>query len=159
MILLLSVGLALGQTAGSAPQALTVLPVSLLHLMRANVEIPADGIWAVENNKMLSDEEWLLAQQDSINLTVAARLVSLPGTGKQDAAWVANADWQAWARDLQQTALNVGQAVDAKDQTKLATAADHLVDVCQSCHDKYRPENPSDGVARYPFYPPRVLKK
>src|SRR5260370_25308472 len=46
-------------------------------------------------------------------------------------------------------------AVKAKDQKKLTDAADHLVDVCQSCHDKYRPEKPSDGIARFPFYPAR----
>jgi hypothetical protein len=34
-----------------------------------------------------------------------------------------------------------------------------LNEVCQSCHTKYRPEAPSDGVARYPFYPKRELAK
>jgi hypothetical protein len=145
-----------GQPSKSGPLA---LPLTLLEIMRANVEIPADGIWAIENAKTLSDEEWLLADQDAINIVASATFISTGGIGKQDRAWVSNADWQNWARDVQQTGLQLRTAIKAKDQMKLMTAADHLVDVCQSCHDKYRPENPSDGIARFPFYPARVLKK
>lgn len=150
-------GSASGQAPGaSAPLA---LPVTLLEIMRANVEIPADGIWAIENAAKLSNQEWLLAEQDAINITASATFISMGGTGKKDREWVSNADWKAWARDVQQTGLQIRAAVKAKDQKKLTVAADHLVDVCQSCHDKYRPENPSDGIARFPFYPARVLKK
>ena len=135
------------------------LPVTLLEIMRANVEIPADGIWGIESAAKLSDREWLLAEEDAINIIASATLISMGGTGKKDREWVSNADWRAWTRDVQQTGLQIRAAVKAKDQKKLATAADHLVDVCQSCHDKYRPENPSDGIARFPFYPARVMKK
>jgi Cytochrome C' len=135
------------------------VPVSILDLMRASVEIPADGIWAAQGADKLSDDDWLLVDQDSVSLAGAATLISKPGTGKKDRQWVANADWQSWVRDVQTTALKVRAAAKAKDSAKLGAAADHLSEVCQSCHTKYRPEAPSDGVARYPFYPKRELAK
>jgi hypothetical protein len=145
-----------GPAAKSPPLA---VPVSILDLMRASVEIPADGIWAAQGAEKLSDEDWLLADEDSVSLAGAATLISKPGTGKNDAKWVANADWQSWARDVQTTALALRAAARAKDPAKFSAAADHLSEVCQNCHTKYRPEAPSDGVARYPFYPKRELAK
>jgi hypothetical protein len=149
-----------GQTVAAEPKAPPVaLPVSLLDLMRASVEIPADGIWVAQGADSLSDDEWLLADQDSVSLAGAAILISKPGTGKNDRKWVGNADWQSWVRDLQRTALAIRAAAKAKDSAKFSAAADHLSEVCQNCHTKYRPEAPSDGVARYPFYPKRELAK
>jgi hypothetical protein len=135
------------------------MPLSILDLMRASVEIPADGIWAAQGAEKLIDDDWLLVDQDSVSLAGAATLISMPGTGKNDRKWVANADWQSWARDVQTTALAIRAAAKVKDLAKFSAAADHLSEVCQSCHSKYRPEAPSDGVARYPFYPKRELAK
>jgi hypothetical protein len=140
----------------SAPPA---VPLSILDLMRASVEIPADGIWAAQGAEKLSEDDWLLVDQDSVSLAGAATLISKPGTGKNDRKWVANADWQSWAHDVQTTALAIRAAAKAKDLARFSAAADHLSEVCQSCHTKYRPEAPSDGVARYPFYPKRELAK
>jgi hypothetical protein len=135
------------------------VPLSILDLMRASVEIPADGIWAAQGAEKLSEDDWLLVDQDSVSLAGAATLISKPGTGKNDRKWVANADWQSWAHDVQTTALAIRAAAKAKDLAGFSAAADHLSEVCQSCHTKYRPEAPSDGVARYPFYPKRELAK
>jgi hypothetical protein len=140
----------------SVPPAVSL---SILDLMRASVEIPADGIWAAQGAEKLSEDDWLLVDQDSVSLAGAATLISKPGTGKNDRKWVANADWQSWAHDLQTTALAIRAAAKAKDLAAFGAAADHLSEVCQSCHTKYRPEAPSDGVARYPFYPKRELAK
>jgi hypothetical protein len=142
---------------GAAPAGR--LPVSLLELMRASVEIPADGIWAAEGSDKLSEEEWQLADQDAVNLIVASALMAHAGTGRNDAKWVATADWQAWVRDMGKTSRAIRGAVKAMDQKRMATAADHLQELCEACHTKYRPKAPSDGVSRYPFYPKRELAK
>jgi hypothetical protein len=148
-----------GPATPAAKAAPLVVPVSILDLMRASVEIPADGIWAAQGAEKLDDDDWLLVDEDSVSLAGAATLISKPGTGKNDRKWVANADWQSWVRDVQTTALAIRAAAKAKDSVKFTAAADHLSEVCQSCHTKYRPEAPSDGVARYPFYPKRELVK
>ena len=148
-----------GPATPAAKAAPLVVPVSILDLMRASVEIPADGIWAAQGAEKLGDDDWLLVDEDSVSLAGAATLISKPGTGKNDRKWVANADWQSWVRDVQTTALAIRAAAKAKDSAKFTAAADHLSEVCQSCHTKYRPEAPSDGVARYPFYPKREPAK
>jgi cytochrome c556 len=135
------------------------LPISIADLMRASIEIPADGIWAAEGADKLSDDEWQLADQDAVNLIAATTLLSSAGTGKIDKKWVANADWQVWVREMEKTALAIRSAVKAQDQKKMATAADHLQETCEACHTKYRGQAPSDGVSRYPFYPKRELPK
>jgi hypothetical protein len=145
--------------AAPPPRPATALPLSIADLMRASIEIPADGIWAAEGSEKLSDEEWQLADQDSVNLLVATQLMSKAGTGKQDAKWVSAADWQTWSRDMQKTALQIRSAAKEMDQKKLAAAGDRLQELCEACHTKYRPQTPTDGISRYPFYPKRELSK
>ena len=140
--------------AGSRPLP---LPIGLVDLMRASIEIPADGLWAAAGADKLSLEDWHLADQDAVNLIAATTLVASPGTGKDDRKWVAHADWQSWVRDMEKTALAIRAAVKAQDQKTLAAVADQLQQICESCHTKYRPQTPSDGISRYPFYPKREL--
>jgi hypothetical protein len=146
------------KVGATAPHPLP-LPISIVDVMRASIEIPADGIWAAEGADKLSDDDWQLADQDAVNLIAASTLLASAGTGKNDKKWVANADWQAWVRELEKTALAVRAAVKAQDQKKMAVAADHLQETCEACHTKYRAQTPSDGVSRYPFYPKRELPK
>ena len=137
----------------------SIVPLTLLEIMRAAVEIPADGIWGAQSEEKLSEEQWQLADQDSINLIVGSSLVARGGTGKSDPKWAANADYQTWAQDLEKTALDIRVAVRAKDFGKMSKSADHLQELCEGCHSKYRPQTASDGVVRYPFYPKRELAK
>lgn len=143
---------------GAAPRPLT-LPISLVDLMRASIEIPADGLWAAAGADKLSEEDWQLADQDAVNLIAATTLIASAGTGKNDRKWVAHADWQSWVREMEKTALAIRAAVKAQDQKTLAAVADQLQQICEGCHTKYRPQTPSDGVSRYPFYPKRELAK
>jgi hypothetical protein len=144
--------------AGAASRPLS-LPLSLVDVMRASIEIPADGLWAAAEADKLSEEDWQLADQDAVNLIAATTLIASAGTGKTDRKWVANADWQSWVREMEKTALVIRAAVKSQDQKKLAAAADHLLQTCESCHAKYRSQTASDGVSRYPFYPKRDLAK
>jgi hypothetical protein len=148
-------------TGAEAPKSAvsTAPPLTILDVMRASIEVPADGLWAAEGAEKLSPEDWLLADQDAIQLIGATTLVSRGGRGKNDRKWVANTDWQAWVRGMQKTAVALRAAAKAQDSTKLATAGDHLQEICSACHAKYRPAAPSDGIARYPFYPKRELAK
>lgn len=132
-------------------------PINLVDIMRATVEIPADGIWAAEGNEKMTDEDWALADEDAVNLIVASAVIAHPGTGKNDAAWTKAKDWQGWATDLGKSAQDIREAVKQRDTKALAAAGDRLGAVCEACHTKYRPTTPTDGVERYPFYPKRDL--
>ena len=145
--------------SSTAPRTATA-PLSLLDLMRAAIEVPADGLWATEGADKVTEEDWLLADQDAVQLIGATAQAANGGTsGKNDRKWAANADWQAWIKDMGKTAVALRAAAKLKDPAKLAAAGDHLQEVCAACHAKYRPAEPSDGVARYPFYPKRELVK
>jgi hypothetical protein len=136
-----------------------VSPLSILDVMRAAIEIPADGLWAAQGNDKMSEDDWLLADQDAAQLIGATTLVSRGGTGKHDHEWISKADWQAWTRDMLKTAVALRAAAKARDAAKLSASADHLQEICSACHAKYRPAEASDGVVRYPFYPKRELAK
>jgi Cytochrome C' len=161
LLLALFVGSWAQAAKGSGPAAAQPLvsPLSILEVMRASIEIPADGLWAAQSADKMSEEDWLLADQDAVQLIGATTLVSRGGTGKHDHEWVAKADWQAWVRDMLKTAMALRAAAKAQDAAKLGTAGDHLQEICSACHAKYRPAQPSDGVLRYPFYPKRELAK
>lgn len=133
--------------------------VSLLDVMRASIETASAGIGSAQFAERLSDAEWLLVEQDAVNLAAGAALVAVPGVGPKDASWVANPDWQVWSLELQTTAIEVREAARAKSLERLAAGGDRLQQVCVACHDKYRPAIPSDGIVRYPFYPGRELPK
>lgn len=141
------------------PQAGLPLVLPMLDVMRASVEIPADGLWELQSMEKPTAEDWALADQDAADLIAATSLITRPGTGKDDAARLANPDWQAWAMELQKAALAARAAAKAKNLEAFSTAADKISEVCLACHTKYRPEVPSDGVVRYPFYPKRVRDK
>jgi hypothetical protein len=158
-LLAATAGLLANSVFAVPPKPAAVLRISVADLMRASIEVPADGIWAAEGSEKLSEEEWQLADQDAVNLIAATQLMSEAGTGKQDAKWVAAEDWQTWSRDMQKTALQLRVAAKEMDQKKLAAAGDHLQELCEGCHTKYRPQTPTDGVSRYPFYPKRELAK
>lgn len=151
---------AAGPGVGIATPAKSLTPpISLLDLMRASIEISADGLWAAEAADKLSDDEWRLADQDAVNLIAATSCISLLGAGNHDRIRAANADWQNWIRDMGETALQIRTAARVRDQTRFAALGDHLQEICSGCHGKYRPEMPSDGILRYPFYPKRELVK
>ena len=155
-----TVALATGTPVSRPPKTAPSAPaLSILELMRASIEVPADGLWAAEGADKLTDDDWLLVDQDAVQLIGATSLAAHAGAGKNDRKWVANADWQAWVRDMQKTAIALRATAKSKDAAKLAAAGDHLQEICAGCHAKYRPAEPSDGVARYPFYPKRELAK
>src|SRR5258708_1276916 len=142
LVLVLS-GLLSGIAAAAPPKAPT-LPISLADVMRASVEIPPDGIRAAEGPDKLAEDDWQLADQEGVNLIAATQLIARAGAGKNDAKWVANADWQNWVRDMEKASLQIRSAVKAMNQKEMAAAADHLQDVCESCHTKYQPRAPPE---------------
>jgi hypothetical protein len=120
------------------------------------VDFAADGIWRPAVNEIgLSDEQWLLAEQDAYNLIASATLITTPGTGDNDLKWVQDPDWRRWATEMQIVALEAKAAVEAKDQERLKLVGDRLVEICQACHQKFKPGLPVMGITRFPIYPKR----
>jgi hypothetical protein len=153
-----AIGLAACQPVVVAKEEPDPLPltVPINAVMVALVDFAADGVWrpaALETG--LTKDQWLLAEQDSINLIASATLITTPGTGANDAAWVKDPDWRRWATEMQVVASEAKSAVEEQDQERLRLVGDRLVEICQACHQKFKPGLPSMGITRFPIYPKR----
>jgi hypothetical protein len=87
----------------------------------------------------LSDEEWLRMGEAAISLTGDATLITLPGTGPNDAIWVADPRWMQSASDMQAASFAIGAAASRKDRAALSEATARLAQSCQSCHLVFSP--------------------
>ena len=132
------------------------LPIPINAVMVALVDFAADGIWRPAASEVpLTDAQWLLAEQDAYNLIASTTLMTTRGTGTNDANWIKDPDWRRWASEMQVVALEAKAAVDAKDQARLRLVGDRLIELCQTCHQKFKPGLPSMGITRFPIYPKR----
>jgi len=122
-------------------------------LMVALVDQSAHEIWDGGNQERdLTDREWLLIEQHSLQLAATATLVSLGGTGPADQGWAASPAWQDWARKLNTVAMSAVQAVAAKDRVALRSVGDALVETCEGCHEAFKPDAPTEGITHQPHY-------
>lgn len=90
-------------------------------------------------DRELSDADWLRIGSAAIDLVGASTLVTLPGTGDEDAAWVSDQRWLQASADMQEAGMAVGRAANARDQAALQEATAQLAQSCQSCHIVFSP--------------------
>ena len=147
----------LAQAAAAPPYV--ALPISINAVMVAVVDQAAHEIWDGGNqDRDLTDREWLLIEQHALQLAAAATVISLGGTGPADPGWALSPAWQDWSRKLGLIALEAKQAVDAKSKVALRDAGDKLTDTCESCHKIFKPDLPTEGIMHQPHYPSVALR-
>jgi hypothetical protein len=133
--------------AQAVPPVFLPLQMSLNRLMVAVVDDAAHGIWAGGNKNARSDDlEWVEIEMNTYQLQASTTLVSIGGTGPADRGWTTSPAFQEKARKLSDMAISARSAVTAKDQMALRTVGDTLVDVCNDCHDVFKPGIPTDGI-------------
>lgn len=151
---ILMLGLASCQQETPAPEAppatgLTRLPVSTNALMVGLVDHSADYIFAVGNGDLPRDDhDWDQVRSSVYDMILAGAIMKVPGTGENDAGWVANEDWQAWSDDLTAIGNDALLLADAKSTDTEAWMAigNRLTTNCDDCHQSYKPEIPSQGI-------------
>ncbi len=129
------------------PTAGHVLPlhVPIRAVMAGIIDFSAFGVEKTASSADTpTDKDWLSVGLAALNLVGASTLITLPGTGAHDAAWVSNPDWTRWAAEMQSSATDVAIAVRRQDRTALGVSAARLRASCQSCHDQFR-DAPTDG--------------
>jgi len=130
------------------------LPISINSVMVSLVDQAAHEIWDGGNqDRDLTDDEWLLIEQHALQLAAAGSVISLGGTGSADHGWALSPAWQDWSRKLSAGALEAKQAVDARSKVALRDAGDRLVDTCESCHKIFKPDIPTEGIMHQRHYP------
>jgi hypothetical protein len=150
--------LALGTTAllswrvnAAAGATHVPVPISANAVMVSLVDQAAHEIWDGGNQvRDLTDREWLLIDLHSQQLAAAASVVSLGGTGPADSGWATAPAWQEWSRRMASAAMLANAAAVARDKGALRTAGDALVETCESCHQIFKPDVPSEGIMHVP---------
>jgi len=90
--------------------------------------------------------EWGEIEMNTYQLQAAATLVSMGGTGPADMGWATSPGFQERVRKLNDMAVRARSAVTAKDQMALRAVGDTLVDVCNDCHNVFKPGIPTEGI-------------
>jgi hypothetical protein len=124
--------------------------ISINALMVAVVDDVAHNLWDAGNKGApLSGQEWNIVDEHSYQLQAAATLVSLGGTGQADRGWAVSPAWQDWSRKLRDAGVAVKRAADTKNLMALRSAGDALTDVCEGCHNEFKPDLPTEGILHF----------
>jgi cytochrome c556 len=122
-------------------------PFSVNEMMVMIVDQPGERLWDVEKGGApKTTEDWYRLENHAVALASAATLIQLGGTGPNDMVWSAQPEWRASADHLVSASLQARDAARAKDMAALVKANGVIVDACQSCHDKYKPDIPTGGL-------------
>lgn len=137
--------------AEEAPTTATdnTLPISINAAMVALTDSSSDYIFAPGNGDMPKDDaDWDKVRNAAYDMMIAGKVLQMPGTGQFDAQWVAEDDWKAKAEELTAIGGDALQLAEAKSTDEVAWRAvgDRLVQNCLTCHEKFKPETPSQGI-------------
>ena len=133
--------------ASAAPTAPKPV-LSINEMMVMIVDAPGELLWDVEKegHAPKTDEDWFQLQDHAVSLAAAATLIQLGGTGSGDNDWASYPEWKTNAQALVTAALGARQAAKDHDLATLTKMNGQIVDACQACHDKFKPDLPSQGI-------------
>lgn len=119
-------------------------------VMISTIDFSSYGVFkAATAEQPLTQDDWGAAGVAALSLIGSSSLITLPGTGENDAAWVVDERWRASAMAMQAASVQVGIAVRKQDRVGLLLAADQLAEACEACHKVFRPDLPKVEANRY----------
>ncbi len=123
-------------------------PFSVNEMMVMIVDQPGELLWDVEKpgRTPRTAEDWYQLETHAVSLASAATVIQLGGNGPNDATWAADPLWRSSAAKLVSAALVARGAARAKDLPTLIKANGQLVDACEACHAKFKPDIPTGGL-------------
>lgn len=138
-------------TTTAASAAAIKLPVSINAAMVSMVDHSADYIFAVGNNDLpRNDRDWQSVRNSAFEMMIAGTVTQIPGTGAFDEEWTNNPEWQNLAKQLTTHGAEALALAEAKSTNveEWRAIGDRLVQTCLQCHEKFKPEIPSEGILR-----------
>jgi cytochrome c556 len=146
------------QPAAEKASAPVLSPVSINAEMVTIVDHAGHQLWEAERQGRApkTDADWANLEEHATQVAAAGALVSVPGTGARDAAWVGSPGWQKWARSMSDAGLAAMKASQAKNLEQLIAANGQLVEACEGCHKEFKPELPSEGIVHAHEHPFRA---
>lgn len=137
------------ETASTSPSALEPasppasplpMPIPIGAVMAGIVNESSFAVFrAATADQELTEADWLRIGSAAIDLVGASTLVTIPGTGPDDEAWVSDPQWMQASADMQEASMAVGRAANAQDAAALRDATAQLAQSCQSCHIVFSP--------------------
>ena len=128
------------------------MQTSINALMVAVVDWAAHELWEAGYADTLTDRNWLTTKQYATQLLASGTLVSLGGTGRADRMWVTNREWQRWSSRMIEETREALIAIEAKDQEGLLASGERLINVCEGCHEIFKPTLPTEGIMHVPHH-------
>jgi hypothetical protein len=135
-----------GTAASSVPTVQS--PVSINAEMVRVVDHAAHQLWNAEKEGMApkTDADWENIVEHATQIAAAGALIRLEGTGPNDRTFVQQPDWQKFGAAISNAGLAALKAAEAKSQGALVLANGQLVEACEGCHKRFKPEIPSEGI-------------
>ena len=123
-------------------------PVSINAEMVRVVDHAAHQLWNVEREGMApkTEADWENVVEHATQIAAAGAVIRLEGTGPNDRMFVQQSDWQKFGAAMSNAGMAALSAAEAKNQTALVAANGQLVDSCESCHKRFKPALPSEGI-------------
>jgi len=136
--------------ASSAPATPPLtLPISLNAVMVGAIDHASDPLFGVGNAMFGSgklpktDADWREVQYHAYQMILLGKVIQLPGTGPRDAEWAANAQFKAFADSLSAVSMDMLALTETKDAKGFEAAGNKLIEICESCHQAFKPEIPT----------------
>jgi hypothetical protein len=129
----------------------TTWPVSINHAMVGLIDHSADYIFAVGNGDLpRNDNDWHLVRNAAYDTMLGGAIIQIPGTGEFDRQWTETPEWIELSQDLTaigQEAVTLAEA-QSTDVAAWRAVSDRLIQNCLDCHQRFKPEIPSEGILR-----------
>jgi hypothetical protein len=141
-------------TQQAIPRAATMTPVvSVNAIMVGFVDHAAHVLWDVadETKAPKTDRDWGELEHHAIQTAAAGTLIGLGGTGPADPGWALLPEWKTYSQQLSDGGLAALNAVRRKDRAAILKAGDQIVQTCEGCHEKFKPDLPTEGIV-HPHY-------
>lgn len=134
----------------ASPAAAAAVPpaVSVNALMVAVIDHAGHELWDVEKEGRAprNDAEWREVEHHATLLAASGTLIALGGTGQADPVWAQSPDWKKYSQELNDAGLAALNAARSRNLEALVEANGQLVTVCESCHEEFKPELPTEGI-------------
>ncbi len=151
-VALLANGCGVAQEPTEQPPPGIPVSTSINAIMVALVDHAAHYIWEAGYADTLSGRDWQQVEQHAIQLAASGPLISLGGTGELDQGWAVTPGWQDFSQQLTDAAIAAHGAVESQDQQALVSAGDAIIAACESCHQEFKPDSPTEGILHIPHY-------
>lgn len=123
--------------------------ISINEIMVAQIDHAAHFIWeAADPASPATDTDWQEVEHHAIQLLSSRAAMTMGGTGVNDAMWIAQSSWREYVLDMSDAAQLALRSARQQDREGLQEAGDLLIQSCESCHQQFKPDIPTEGYTK-----------